>query len=888
MGLVLTIVSQEIENLSAGSAPIDPEVTGETTGSIGALYELRLVLSPGGTTTGGLPITSFASSVLYFNPALFTEPGFAYGFPAQGYIFKFGATLSGGPYTMGLVGCGVNTEPNRNETVKLYDVGGGDLELRFRFRMTCDVGLPIIGAALPNRSRLLRARVVDGTDLVNTSNSVYRGARQLYWMMRWTSPNATQWTGTDAYRFSSRFYDQALNASPLVEAGHPTIEMLRDGIPVTNLSVFGTTSVRMRWDKVAAWDIDPTCELFFMDTTQQANAGQTYIDQYGGTGWDTATLTDGGTYWELLFDVTPSMIVYQRIYGLAVVLKLQDTGSSDRITNSFIKHPMPADALPNSIGLTDQVTGTIKDYNVDPLFDNVITTIHDRLNFRIEVNRTAYNAQVSTLLGLGQTWAQGFNADLRKVWFVMQEEATLAPAGPNTYTPFSNLVNTIPGLQNAVQVIESGDIVAFEFPHLRMSPYWLNTDLLVTWKLEFYYPDLDWTVLYTYQQRVRVKDYKGFTDVIQSLTITDAETGQPVLTMCETTRLRILVKLNPAIAGDYDWNIRAVVGALDAQNPNILVINSGTSTEEEAYDSPIGSLPTRTSPYIDVFGDLVGPDMELAIFLDGTFVDEGEKWCVGVIAERVYDPCEVQPAFPSTMRSVDYALHAGNQAMVEGASLPIGTRILVTGHGVAWSGGFPNTTLWERNTGNIMIQVAPGTGVEGTMWNVEVVPAGTVVDDLSWAGGGVDYPRYHMVLTDYYYYNGGTGTGKASIFYLWRPGPVVGAGNTSYVPLFADLGNIQPSHQTHNPGVIQDGSMDEADYCRVMIVEYTTDADPLTATWATAPDTDPQRLEAGNTSVGWLLYLGNYVLTVPPGTTYIRSRWERGGHLQGYSQAIAV
>ena len=133
-------------------------------------------------------------------------------------------------------------------------------------------------------------------------------------------------------------------------------------------------------------------------------------------------------------------------YGLAVVLKLQDTGSSDRITNSFIKHPMPADALPNSIGLTDQVTGTIKDYNVDPLFDNVITTIHDRLNFRIEVNRTAYNAQVSTLLGLGQTWAQGFNADLRKVWFVMQEEATLAPAGPNTYTPFSNLVNTIPGV----------------------------------------------------------------------------------------------------------------------------------------------------------------------------------------------------------------------------------------------------------------------------------------------------------------------------------------------------------------------------------------------------------------------------------------------------------
>ncbi len=244
-------------------------------------------------------------------------------------------------------------------------------------------------------------------------------------------------------------------------------------------------------------------------------------------------------------------------------------------------------------------------------------------------------------------------------------------------------------------------------------------------------------------------------------------------------------------------------------------------------------------------------------------IHDGSQYYVGV--EDVPTPDLVTTWNALTAPAPAPAVTAG------GVVVPDGTELFIRDHNTAT----PGTSLWEKNTGNVVRKVPAGTGDDGTDWEVVPLSVNDIVNDVTKAGTPEQYWQVYSCpaaqYSPFFDYSG-----KVGILYLHQiasldPGPPA-ITNLQWITTFI--------------GESPDWSA--VDLCRTCTVQFTTDDDPDTATWVDSPLMLPVQVGSPPTWNGWAMFVGTFTANFPPtpGTKWIRLKWMRGTNLQGYTGAI--
>lgn len=214
-------------------------------------------------------------------------------------------------------------------------------------------------------------------------------------------------------------------------------------------------------------------------------------------------------------------------------------------------------------------------------------------------------------------------------------------------------------------------------------------------------------------------------------------------------------------------------------------------------------------------------------------------------------PAPVLDRWPLAPLVVDSFQFSWQQSYFEDTGA-LGVKVLVTG----FANQDPDSSLWGRNTGNVVTKVAPGAGSENSAWEVtERVPGSIVVVGSSDEATIGAFIVCNETGSSDYSDNGGTGKVPVDLF-----------------EMLANWPNEQPRLATGPPfdeGITTDRAQ-RVDPYRRMVWQWTADE----STWTDLdmePVTEAQALA------------GVDLPTLPPEATAIRSKWTRGSHVQGYS-----
>jgi hypothetical protein len=191
-------------------------------------------------------------------------------------------------------------------------------------------------------------------------------------------------------------------------------------------------------------------------------------------------------------------------------------------------------------------------------------------------------------------------------------------------------------------------------------------------------------------------------------------------------------------------------------------------------------------------------------------------------------------------------------------TLLIGDTLLIRDHNTVT----PGSGLFEIHTGDVATVVAAGTGEAGSMFTFTTPAIGTVhkslEDDTYWIRGW-------ELTTTIYAYNGGTGALCVDYFYP----PQVPGGTPP-----EDMA-IDPQSYETSVRVTFDGAT--ADQCRTGILEFSGDGGGTWDDHTTGTFPDWSSNPPATVNCGWDIDADT-----------LRIRWERSGHVQGYSQPITI
>lgn len=415
MAITLTISERTLRNVSAGTDPVNiDDSSGTAAASIGCEYEFTARLEVGGTTNAGTPITDWQNARVYFNPALFVDQGYIYPAgppPTPGFAFVFAEALDGGPYPMALSGMGAQTNAETNGTCQLVEVDDGALELRYRFRVTSDMrrhittGTPVANNSIRLRRNLMSDGTFSGSVWPNvTGQHVFRTppnrtvVRTIIMVQR---GDASYSRYDHFFAFAARWYNANKSGTGPAELGAFAITTLeRNGGPVTNLSCWEATTLRMRIPKGSGWTADTAagqCECALILTDNVANLGGEFMDDYGQP-FQAGTITDDGTHWQFERVIEPGEVVLNRNYMLVLIARaVNNVTPTNIVSNSFNSSPLRADALPPVLDVP--ISGHILDYDREPSTDYVKTTVVDHIEARVILDSTGYDAAAGHPLG---------------------------------------------------------------------------------------------------------------------------------------------------------------------------------------------------------------------------------------------------------------------------------------------------------------------------------------------------------------------------------------------------------------------------------------------------------------------------------------------------------
>jgi hypothetical protein len=195
---------------------------------------------------------------------------------------------------------------------------------------------------------------------------------------------------------------------------------------------------------------------------------------------------------------------------------------------------------------------------------------------------------------------------------------------------------------------------------------------------------------------------------------------------------------------------------------------------------------------------------------------------------------------------------------VVGPTLSLGDTVLIRDHNTIT----PGSDIWEIHTGDVAEYVGAGNGESGSAWDFTTPAVGTVhkslEDDTYWIRG-------FELTTTIYSDNGGTGA--LCVDYFYPP----------QVPGGAPPENLAIDPQSYETSVRVTFYGATADQCRTGILEFSGDGGGTWDDHTTGTFPDWSSLPPATVNCGWDIDADT-----------LRIRWERSGHVQGYSQPITI
>lgn len=646
----ITLSEVECENITSGSGQgFDPDY-GQITGSIGALFEFRCRATISGTDQLGGTVSDWFNKTLIFNAGLFLPTGTVAGPSALiGWAITYGGSVPSGTIAMNLIGCGSNTDACKNLSATATKFSNAAIDIKLRFRVTCDLEQWIAGQSTSNRSRLLRDKASTTTDVILSGASVFTGAaRSILYCVTASGTLLGKTRALASFPFNARFY----NASIAGTVGNPEVDLLgytvhdEEYTVVPNLSAFQDRLVQFFWEKDIGWDVGLSCEYIVMDVTNSANnAG--YIEDYTALGFQVGTINDDTTQWRLAITVPAASLINGHTYRIAVILTVQDTAEpTNTITNSFITDAIQAIDLPAALPIV--ATGTLKDYERNAHSSYAVTTVVDHLRAEVELDTTTYDAAA-------EPWATTFAQDITRIELSLVD----TDDSDTLWTRFlyhvggvwsANLTPGVGAPSNAIKVdtttpgvFKASYVAPIEFLNSLGLPNLGGKNLLLQWRFIVRYPSLDWNVSYEFTQAMQVRDFQQFSGDIKWIKLFDYATGLPLVSLCDSDLVLVKVALSDsALARVADsglpyhlrvyWNTQGWGYA----DPTSVRPNDG-ALEEDGDESPQGFERLDDAHLLNVPAIFDADGLAVFVF-DHADIAEGEQIRLYVIAQPEAEP----------------------------------------------------------------------------------------------------------------------------------------------------------------------------------------------------------------------------------------------------------
>lgn len=599
-----------------------------------------------------------------FSPALFIGPSLPASSGVAYFRVSIPAGVSSGTYAMELFTDNAFVETQRNFSAVLQVISSTTARVRLFFRMTMDVEGFLSQNELPNWKRLRRSHRM-ATGFENVMASVYRNTNRRGSFKLKVQNEAGEFLQLFGHiPFASRYYFRGL---PTVETEPPAgsnspngefsagyeLRFLRGGEVVETLSPFADTTVEVLFNTDAALTLQEKAMVYLMKQspfnashfladygtvgsvfTSAATEGQDF--GYGILGvagcFDTVTI-EGQEKHRIRFKVAASFLdTNVGLYAMAIVIGGAPVADPDNtFTNSFLQESISLQRWPDPLPMDGSFSGTLADYNEDPETDNVVTTVVDHLRAIVNVNAESYDEAAP--------FVSNWGADLRviRLRFMDMETVLWEREYTRDGAQFVSSVKAAAG--NVIEEVVEGQVYTYRttlsmcYPNDAGLPDFSNRVVRVVWSFEMWYPAYALAVRYEYPQQFAVNGYQAFADVIKSITLREYETGLPVQNLCITEQVLVEVLLDPTIAGDETWNIRAF---WSLEGHGYRFNNEGRpghTRESEAYESPSGELEQISDASLLNLPETFDSNGRALFVFDHSQVPVGQRARLHVIAQ---------------------------------------------------------------------------------------------------------------------------------------------------------------------------------------------------------------------------------------------------------------
>lgn len=582
----MSIIVNEIRVKDAyGNFITDPALVDNFSIGKAVVVEIDLEIPPGYST-------DMADAEIFVSPALFGDIGALHpqfgSEPTKAWMLDSNFDFTGlSLHTMTLQGCGINTQRNINTLWAIKEVADSQKFTLFgAFEMTCDIADFITGYAIDNAHRRVKNNFYNPVAPVsgptsNTFPSVYNTQKELiFYIFVRLGDDSTMY---DYVRipWKSRFFNKnLLNTASELTMGY---ELTRDALPVTNLSAYDPTKVKLKAKMNGEVVTEIEAVLFRVDDVDNIQpfifdleTSRQFSNNVGGKWIAPATalnivLDDVDATWT----IDPTQLDFSGKYYIMGIFYF-DGGLK---TNTVITPLLTASDFPNPCPLL--ITGRIKDY-VRENTDKVITVVQDRLELELDVDPTSFNTCVTTNGYPIGTFAS--MATLITMYVRRESDGEILFFGQHAIAP--NI-----GIDN-MNAYYDGDVLKIrwkfrnEYENFQFIDTWGGEQINVEYNIELYPTVPEWdAIVYKYTQNLFVLDYDNYrtgVEVIESIELFNAADGMPLTNVCDAENILVKVKIAAAHA-DQDWNLLAFI---DTYPYGITIFSDQALKEEESFASP--------------------------------------------------------------------------------------------------------------------------------------------------------------------------------------------------------------------------------------------------------------------------------------------------------------
>lgn len=719
--------------------------------SVGARMRFEADITLSGTVGPLADPAGLATTRWRFNPALWAIGGGRVGPNANvNYVCEIPASIIAGD----LIGMTLQGQPqflqaNRNEWISaaanpvVEVVTQNTAILRYDYIVTMDMANFITESLKTNHDRLFLNHIASPQELQNATPSVFNSTTRTFtYRLEIEDGYGVVLFKFFSSPFESRWYAMSAPSDGLPVGlaetnGDAEIRLYRGGVEVTGLSVLEPTQVKLTFLDSVPYTSMPTAHVYLLNETNSNNY-MLFQDNYGGdphipiVNTPGAGLIAGNIYSPSQVDAVEGAnrvvsfwvgtdLTQAHTYAIAIVIGAYPSAgtNADSFTNSYIREGLPANQLPPPPSLgAGAITGTIIDYNIDPEKDNVASTVVDHLRMVVRIDTNAYDA-------ITVPFAMSWDDDMVVIRITVLDEDDATVYWTSYLLKVAGVWQVATGDQNKVTVTDLGGgiieyAVEFHMHHFNTAgrPDFAGKNLIHRWAFITKYPVYAWAVEYTYDQRVEVRGFGNFADVIDQINLFDYGTGQPLQSLCQSPLVLVEVLLDMTQVGSDTWNIRVHWDTPPHGYIEALTVRGDTlKPEEESYTSPPGFTQLDTDAIDLVPATFDGNGRAVFVF-DHSLVPVGQRPRIYVIAEPE------QVLVPGPCDGAYYRFTSSN------ASVTLGNSRSSTGYiTVANAGG--TTTLGSGVPGSFItgaMPVAPGTPNAFCAWSSDAagVPSGNI------------------------------------------------------------------------------------------------------------------------------------------------------------------